>query len=1599
MKIRILFLALLFSCFSWGQPIFTNPLTYSATIPASPYTAGQTVDPNLTVSGIGRGSGINGTSTANRYTANNWSTGALDPNDYFEFTLTPNSGYEINFVSFVYTGQLSSGTPSYSFRSSLDGFTSNIPTPTTTGTTISLSGSAYQNITSAITFRFYVYGMPAATTTYSINDFTFNGTVTSVAVCSTPLSQASVISSSGVTTTTANLSWTDGATTSGTLVSLRLASSTAANPVNNTNYTPTLNFSTATGANLINPTNVVVAKNNAETVTGITGLTPGTQYVATPYAYNGSGTNVCFNTSNPESISFYTLALEPTASPASLTCGASTLTSISLTYPAASTLTNATGYILLYREAATPTGMPVDGNFYAPGTIIGDSTVAAYLPVGSTGTTISGLNGGTVYYFALIPFGSYLSVPETLNYRITALRTNNCNTSPAPEINVRGIIAANPTIADGDTTPNSLDNTLYGTVVVGNSQDKIFRVENTGNANLIVSGMTMVGGNNTDFAVFTTGGTAIVFPLTMTPGSSYDFIIRFSPGAVGTRTTTLNIASNDADENPYDFVLQGTGTITSLVDINVKGNGQSIPNNSVFPQGTNWTAFPVTLQGASNDRVFTIENLGTTVLSLTGAPLIQISGTHASSFSVFTAPSNSIAGGGSTTFTIRFSPTTPGAKNATITIASNDPDENPYRFNISGTCQGTNNIYVTGAGYDVVKGSTTTSTTNLTNFGLVAVTTGIKQDTFVITNLSSGPRYFSTVSISGPDAAMFTVVSQPNNNAIGSGNSTSFTINFTPASAGVKNATVTFNTYTNSGLTAPDSVDPVYTFAISGEGIVYIPCSNNAVQTIVQQDFEVTPATPIWNYTSTTDGNLTVAGGTFNNGSGAVNGFIGARSLQFKGVGSSAVLRTAVLNFDPVDVSQYSNVNLTMRVGAFRASGSTQGLDVYDLIQVETSTDGGVNWSVESILSGYNNSRWNFTTTGVFNAYYTGTNTGITMDTRNGNAELTGTAGISTYNVKNLPQSSNLMIRITMLIDRDDELWALDNVKIEGQTRQSTIWNGTAWSAGFPTSSTKAIFDGDYTTTAAVNHGSIEACECEVRATRNVTIDSGYYFEIQSDIKNSGSLTVANNANLIQINDAASNLGNITYQRTANGVRGFDYVYWSSPVAGQLLNGIYASPTPGFIYRWNPLATNVNSPLSVGNWVTHSTAMDLGTGYIMRGSNIYSAPASNIGASFFGAPNNGVIPVTISRGNNTTLSTVGPGNGVNVSNLDDNWNLVGNPYPSSIRALDFLNANTDIQGFVYLWTHGNAPAIIQSPFYGWYLYNYTNTDYITYNGTGTTSGPTGFNGYIAGGQGFFVVMNDGSAGTGTINFKNNLRNKSFANNQFYKNSQLGETDRHRIWLDIVGPNSQVSRTLIGYVPEATIGLDRLYDAIKNTANEFNIYSIAEGQTLAIQGRAPFEDTDVVPVGVRIMNDGEYKIAIGAVDGLFSDDVQNIYLEDKLLGVVHDLRQNPYSFSATAGIINERFMLRYNNNALGIPDFENLESSIVASVKNRELTVTSYVENIQEIKVFDILGRDLFEAKSIENKNFTTSNVSISQQALILKIKLASGLVVTRKIVL
>jgi hypothetical protein len=132
--------------------------------------------------------------------------------------------------------------------------------------------------------------------------------------------------------------------------------------------------------------------------------------------------------------------------------------------------------------------------------------------------------------------------------------------------------------------------------------------------------------------------------------------------------------------------VQSVGGPPLLPEIDVQGNGVSIADGDITPSEADSTDFgDVDETTETTDHTFTIVNSGQAVLSLTGLPRVQISGAHAGDFTVITQPSSPIATGGETSFTVRFDPSDTGVRAATVNIANDDTDENPYDFAIQGT--------------------------------------------------------------------------------------------------------------------------------------------------------------------------------------------------------------------------------------------------------------------------------------------------------------------------------------------------------------------------------------------------------------------------------------------------------------------------------------------------------------------------------------------------------------------------------------------------------------------------------------------------------------------------------------------------------------------------------------------------------------------------------------------------------------------------------------------------------------------------------------------------------------------------------------------------
>jgi hypothetical protein len=98
---------------------------------------------------------------------NGWPAGAINNNMYLQFSISPNAGYQLDLSNIVLTIRRSntgspagSGPVSWSLRSSLDGYATDIAANSLTHTynnyTVTL-GSSFINLYSTVTFRLYGY--------------------------------------------------------------------------------------------------------------------------------------------------------------------------------------------------------------------------------------------------------------------------------------------------------------------------------------------------------------------------------------------------------------------------------------------------------------------------------------------------------------------------------------------------------------------------------------------------------------------------------------------------------------------------------------------------------------------------------------------------------------------------------------------------------------------------------------------------------------------------------------------------------------------------------------------------------------------------------------------------------------------------------------------------------------------------------------------------------------------------------------------------------------------------------------------------------------------------------------------------------------------------------------------------------------------------------------------------------------------------------------------------------------------------------------------------------------------------------------------------
>ncbi|MCG3164761.1 MAG: hypothetical protein POELPBGB_00520 [Bacteroidia bacterium] len=291
-----------------------------------------------------------------------------------------------------------------------------------------------------------------------------------------------------------------------------------------------------------------------------------------------------------------------------------------------------------------------------------------------------------------------------------------------------------------------------------------------------------------------------------------------------------------------------------------------------------------------------------------------------------------------------------------------------------------------------------------------------------------------------------------------------------------------------------------------------------------------------------------------------------------------------------------------------------------------------------------------------------------------------------------------------------------------------------------------------------------------------------------------------------------------------------------------------------------------------------------------------------------------------------------PGSGGN------GWNLVGNPYPSSI---DWNATNgwvkQHITNSIYLWD----PATEQ---------------FTSYNGTVGTNGGTR---YIAPFQAFFVVANDYFP---MISAMQTSRVTSATT--FYKTDEVTELIR----LKVTNSNGQQDETVVYFDLNGSQDLD-VYDSYKIKSMSPTVPMLASrlgNENISINVLPGYTTETVIPL---IFESLAGNFSITAAELLGFGNGNPVYLQDAYAGTITEITENfQYDFTASDNDEN-RFAIVFNSPM-----------------------ITSVNENEKPVKFYESNGQIIIEGEVISGTNSQFSMYNSAGQTIISsqQVQLAGG---------
>ena len=554
----------------------------------------------------------------------------------------------------------------------------------------------------------------------------------------------------------------------------------------------------------------------------------------------------------------------------------------------------------------------------------------------------------------------------------------------------------------------------------------------------------------------------------------------------------------------------------------------------------------------------------------------------------------------------------------------------------------------------------------------------------------------------------------------------------------------------------------------------------------------------------------------------------------------------------------------------------------------------------------------------------------------------------------------------------------------------NTNFNGTAWNNGAPGPGSNARIRADYNT---ASKGNITACTCEVDASKTLTVAEENYLDIARDITVNGNLVVEHKGSVVQTQDDATviNNGSINVNYTTPFMVPRTFLVMGSPMTTETRTGVFAAshsirnhltenfvPNPDVEAQF-PGAENFADD-NYDNWLLYNGTINPGEGYLVRPQESLTEGNKTYDLTYqSGTLNTGTVEFTVKY---------------NVDR-DSSPNVLSNPYPSAISAVDFINANPMVNE-VYFWNpltppNGSLPGAGSMNFSmeDISMYNLLGGTAAASDATGTETIPTG---YISTGEGFGIK----ATSAGIASFNNSMR--VTGNNNVPRPTE-GNDDR--IWLTVHNDKYGLQNTtLLGFSEITTSGMDQGYDS-KRLATVLSLYSHLEdgSQELGIQAREAFTDGAKIPMGFSSLLDdtAEYRISITDIQGVDFENI-SVFLFDNQLNTVTNLSETDYTFVAAKGTYNNRFTVQFQSDEVLGPIATALRNiSMYPNPTQSLVTINSPQSKIVNIEVYDISGRKLRSTPVIGETSYSIDLHPLQTAVYFIKINTEAG-TVTKQII-